>query len=155
MEKLNPFHWTALLRRRFNPFHLGLATWLAMVTYLAAMLALTVGRAAYPSANLMQTFAQIAATLLVGWVVMAVWMVARVERDGDDREEWLGGTTGLGVGGLAGLAVALLVAAHREAGHANFLDRFGCWWAVISIGALGLMLVLHPLVVERWRPDQT
>jgi len=98
----------------------------------------------------MKALAQVAATLLVGWVVTAVWMAARLERGGEDREQWLGLTAGFGLSGLVGLMMAFLVAAHREAGHANYLDWLGCWWATVSIGALGLILVLHPVIVERW-----
>lgn len=102
----------------------------------------------------MRSAAEIAATLFVAWIVQAVWMTARLERTGDDRENWLGGATGLGVAGFMGIVISLLVAAHLEAGHRGFFDRFGLWWAAIALGALGLMVALHPVIVERWTSDQ-
>lgn len=154
MRRLHPLHFIKRATRWLNPFHAGFASWFAGVTGLAALLAYLFRHVACPSADLMQALAQVGATLLVGWVVTAVWMAARLERDGDDREQWFGVAAGFGIGGLAGLTVAFLVAAHREAGHANYLDWLGCWWAVISVGALGLIVVLHPVIVERWTSDR-
>jgi hypothetical protein len=139
--------------RRLNPFHLGLVEWPVMVSVLAAVLAYFFRHTSYPSPELMRSLAEIAATFFVGWVVEAVWMALRNERDGRERENWLGGMGGLGLGGVLAIALALLVAAHREAGHANFLDWLGLWWTVVTTACLGSMLAMYPVIAERWSPD--
>src|SRR5215467_9123874 len=111
MQRLDPVHLLFRATQRLNPFHAGFVSWFSLVTALAAALAYICRHLACPSADLMKALAQVAATLLVGWIVTAVWMAARLERDGDDRERWLGFMTGLGIGGLGGLTVAFLVAA--------------------------------------------
>jgi hypothetical protein len=43
------------------------------------------------------------------------------------------------------------LAEHREAGHANLIDRFGLWWTITSIGLLGLLVALQPITNYEWR----
>jgi hypothetical protein len=56
----------------------------------------------------------------------------------------------LAVAGLIGIAAALLSAEHRAAGHGNLLDDLGMWWSAFSLGFLGLMVALQPLVTHNW-----
>jgi hypothetical protein len=136
--------------RRFSPFHLGIVEWLALVTLLATCLATVFQHEAYPSSELMRSIAEVGATLFVAWIVQATWMSTQSERHGDDRENWLGGTAGLGIAGLVGIAISLLVAAHREAGHGSFLDWLGIWWGTVSLSALGFLVALYPVIAARW-----
>ena len=98
----------------------------------------------------MRSIAEIGVAILLGYVVETVWMTTRLERQGEERENWLGSMAGLALSGLLGIVVALLVAEHRAAGHSNFLDIFGLWWATSSLGLLGVMLTLQPVIVDRW-----
>jgi hypothetical protein len=122
-----------------------------MVTFLALLLSYLCRALAYPSPELMRSTAEIGVTILLGWIVEAVWMTTQLQRQGEDeREDWLGGMAGLGLSGFLAVVVALLVSEHRTAGHANFLDALGLWWSVIALGALGIMVTLHPVIVDRW-----
>lgn len=136
--------------RRLNPLYIGFAQILVVIPFLAAMLAVLLSSMPAPSAESMRSVAGIGVALLLGYVIEAVWMVGRLERTDDDREDWLGGTAGFALCGLVAIAVALLVAAHRDAGHSNYLDSLGLWFVAISLGILGIFVSLQPLIVEQW-----
>lgn len=105
---------------------------------------------AVPSASpeLLRTVALIGASLLLAYVVEAVWLVSRVEAD-DEFEEWLGFVAGAGIAGFLGVVLALLLSAHRAVGHSNFIDEIGLAWVVVSLLILGVVLVVQPLLAHR------
>lgn len=106
-----------------------------------------------PSAALFGRLAQIGATLLVAYSVAIVAAERQLRAKGpkDAHEDWLGFAGGTGACGLLGIALALGMEAHREAGHANLLDDIGLWWCVSSIGVLGLTIAILPLASYSWR----
>jgi hypothetical protein len=101
------------------------------------------------SPELLRSMALIGASLLIAYVIEAVWLVPRVEID-DQHEEWLGFLVGAALAALLGIVIALLLAEHRAVGHANFLDDFGLAWATVSLLILGGVLVLQPLLADRY-----
>jgi|GEM_PF-1851769 len=103
----------------------------------------------YPSVQLCYSIAGVGVTILLGYVVESVWIVGRAKRR-DWHENWLGSISGLGLAGLLGVASALVVAAHREAGYGNLLDDVGVWWSVSSLSLLGILVIMHPVIVDRW-----
>lgn len=107
------------------------------------------------SPQLLQNLALIGASFVIAYVVEAVWLVTRVEGELDeDQEEWLGFLTGAGIVGLLGIAVALLTAEHRAAGHANALDDLGLAFSAVSLIILGSLLVYQPILADLHRsPD--
>ncbi|MEX2447647.1 MAG: hypothetical protein WD404_02760 [Solirubrobacterales bacterium] len=108
----------------------------------------------YASPELCYSLAGIGMAILLGYVVESVWMVNRAKRN-DFHEYWLGNICGAGLAGLTGVASAVLVAAHREGGGGSLLDDLGIWWSAWSLGLLGVLVTLHPLVVDRWsRQDE-
>ena len=62
-------------------------------------------------------------------MVEVVWLVPRMG-SGEEFEEWLGFTVGAGIAGLLAIAVALLGAQHRLAGHSNSIDDLGLSFVV-------------------------
>lgn len=106
-----------------------------------------------PSADLLGALAQVGVGLLVAYSVA----IAGVERDLGMRglrgrhENWLGVTAGSGICGLIGVGLALALAAHREAGHANIIDEAGLWWIISSIAILGMMVAALPIASYEWR----
>jgi hypothetical protein len=50
--------------------------------------------------------------------------------------------------------VAIGTAAHLEAGHGGFADKIGLWWAVGSIGMLGIVVAILPIMSYEWRSDR-
>ncbi len=100
------------------------------------------------SPELLRTIALVGASLVLAYVVEAVWLVGRVEQD-DEYEEWLGFVTGAGVAGFLGVVFALLLAEHRTVGHSNVLDEIGFAWVAVSLLILGFTLVAQPVVAHR------
>ena len=62
-----------------------------------------------------------------------------------------GSSSGPASAGLLAIAVALLGAQHRLAGHSNSLDDLGLSFVVVSLVILGGTLVLQPLLARRFR----
>jgi len=100
------------------------------------------------SPELLRTISLVGASLVLAYVVEAVWLVGRVERD-DEFEEWLGFVTGAGIAGFLGVVFALLLAEHRAVGHSNFIDEIGAAWVAVSLFILGSVLVIQPLLAHR------
>ncbi|HKT82442.1 MAG TPA: hypothetical protein VJQ84_01255 [Solirubrobacterales bacterium] len=109
---------------------------------------------AVPSASpgLLQTLALIGAILLPAYVVEVVWLLPRMGR-GEELEEWLGFMVGAAIADLLAIAVALLGAQHRLAGHANSLDDLGLAFVAVSLVVLAGTLVAQPLLANRFRAD--
>lgn len=102
------------------------------------------------SPELLQSLATIGAILVPAYVVEIVWMLPQMGK-GIEYEEWLGFVVGTGIGGLTAIAVALLLAQHRAAGHANSLDDLGLAWVIVSETILAGVLVVQPLLAHRFR----
>jgi len=106
---------------------------------------------AVPSASpdLLQSLALIGAVLVPAYVVEVIWLVPRMG-GGEELEEWLGFIVGAGIADLAAIAIALLGAQHRLAGHANSLDDLGLAFVVVSLIVLAGTLVAQPLLAHRF-----
>jgi hypothetical protein len=105
------------------------------------------------SPELLRSLATIGAIFVLAYVAEVVWMVPRMG-SGEEFEEWLGFTVGAGIAGLLAIAVALLDAEHRVAGHSNSLDDLGLSFVVVSLLILGGCLVAQPLLARRFSgPD--
>jgi hypothetical protein len=99
------------------------------------------------SPDLLQSLATIGAILLAAYVVEVVWLLPQMGR-GQELEEWLGFIVGAAFAVLLGIVLALLLAQHRAAGHANFLDDLGLAWIAVSQLVLAGTLVLQPLLAH-------
>lgn len=138
------------MRRRIDPLLTAIFARFAAISLVAVCMALGL-RSAYPNSGLMYAIAQVGIAIVFAYLVEAVWMVERVNRSDADHRDWLSMTIGLALAGLVGVAAALAVGGHRAAGHANFLDRFGVWWAVFSLVSLGAVVIIHPLLADTFR----
>jgi uncharacterized membrane protein len=107
------------------------------------------GAIAPASPGLLQTLALIGAILLPAYVVEVVWLLPQMGR-GEELEEWLGFVVGAAIADLAAIAVALLGAQHRLAGHANSLDDLGLALVVVSLVVFAGTLVAQPLLAHRF-----
>jgi hypothetical protein len=99
------------------------------------------------SPELLRSVATIGATLLLAYIVEAVWLVQRGQKD-EEFEEWLGFTIGSAIAGFLGVIFALLLAEHRAVGHANFIDKLGVAWVAVSLLILGGSLIAYPLLAH-------
>lgn len=105
---------------------------------------------AHPTPALLQTLSQLGVGLLIAYAVVISGR-EEFQNGPPDRENWLGFAVGIGCSGLLGSAVALAVAEDRAANGAGFLNDIGLWWAVGSIGMLGLIVGISPYLAYRWR----
>lgn len=101
------------------------------------------------SPDLLDSLATIGAIFVPAYVVEVVWLVPRMGQ-GEEFEEWLGFTVGAGIAGLLAIAVALLGAQHRLAGHSNSIDDLALSFVVISLVILAGALVAQPLLAHRF-----
>jgi hypothetical protein len=101
------------------------------------------------SPELLRSLATIGAIFVPAYVVEVVWMMPRMGR-GEEFEEWLGFMVGAGIADLFAIAVALLGAEHRLAGHSNSLDDLGLSIVVVSLVVLAGCLVAQPLLARRF-----
>jgi hypothetical protein len=102
-----------------------------------------------PSNDLLDGIASLGTGLLLAYVVEISWLTARMRRE-PDYERRLGAFVGIGAGGLVGVVIALLLAAHRAAGHSNLLDSIGLSWVAVSLAFLGGFVIIQPLLVHEW-----
>lgn len=100
------------------------------------------------SPELLRSMAMIGTTLLLAYVVEAVWLVQQGRED-EELDEWLGFTIGSAIAGFLGVVFALLLAEHRAVGHANFIDKLGMAWVAVSLLILGGALIAYPLLAHR------
>lgn len=101
------------------------------------------------SPALLDSLATIGAIFVPAYVVEVVWLVPRMG-SGEEFEEWLGFTVGAGIAGLLAIAVALLGAQHRLAGHSNSIDDLGLSFVCVALIILAGTLVLQPLLARRF-----
>lgn len=127
---------------------------LALLSVAAASLGCAFTLSTLPAASpeLLNNVAVIGAALVIAYAVEATWLSQRAAI-GDEYEEWLGFLAGAGIAGLAGVVVALLVSEHLAAGHESFLDDLGVAWAAVSLTILGVVVVIQPLLANRFRAD--
>lgn len=136
----------------------GFASGIGMIVLLAASLTLA-GRAissGSPTPELLWALSQAGIGLLIAYSIAIAGVEKALSRKGtrDSHEDWLGVVAGCGVCGLLGIVVAMGTAAHLEAGHDAFADKLGLWWAVASIGMLGVIVAILPIMSYEWRRDR-
>jgi hypothetical protein len=124
---------------------------LALFSVVVASIGAAFFLGALPAASpaLLDSLATIGAIFLAAYVVEVVWMVPQMGR-GEEFEEWLGFVVGAGIAGLLAIAVALLGAQHRLAGHSNSIDDLGLSFVIVSLVILGGTLVAQPLLARRF-----
>ena len=101
----------------------------------------------------MNDAASLGTGLLLAYVVEATWVTRRM-RSAVDYEKRLGFLVGVATAGLIGVVLAMLISAHRAAGHSNLLDVAGLAWVVISLSLLSSLVVAQPIVVHEWSSDE-
>jgi threonine/homoserine/homoserine lactone efflux protein len=133
-----------------SPFQKGIATAVGFVAGGAvAIAAALVGYSASftLSDEALSDIAQIGATLLVAYAIETSWLVKESRARGSKRENWLGFVVGLGVCGVAGIAIAIaLVGRHSS----SFLAALGVTWMLFSLGLLALLVAALPYALYEW-----
>ncbi|HVY77222.1 MAG TPA: hypothetical protein VG898_01815 [Solirubrobacterales bacterium] len=132
-----------------EPIARGISLALFSVVVASIGAAFFLGAVPAASPDLLQTLALIGAILLPAYVVEVVWLLPRMG-GGEEFEEWLGFVVGAGIADLFAIAIALLGAQHRLAGHSNSLDDLGLAFVVVSLVVLAGTLVAQPLLASRF-----
>ncbi len=136
-----------------EPITRGLLLALFSVAVASVGAAFFLGAVPSVSPDLLQSLALIGAVLIPAYVVEVIWLVPRMG-GGEELEEWLGFIVGAGIADLLAIAVALLGAQHRLAGHSNSIDDLGLAFVVVSLIVLSGTLVAQPLLAHRFaEPD--
>lgn len=138
----------------YEPLTKGVLLALFSVVVASIGAAFFLGAVPPASPDLLRTLALIGAILLPAYVVEVVWLLPRLG-DGEELEEWLGFMVGAAIADLLAIAVALLGAQHRLAGHANSLDDLGLAFVIVSLVVLAGTLVAQPLLANRFAGDST
>lgn len=133
----------------------GFGSAVAGIAAVAGLLALAIGFAFAPpqgSPQLFEEIGQAGIGLLIAFsVAVAAGERTLVERGTrDSHEGWLGFVVGVGVCALIGIGLAFGLAEHRRAGHQDLIDWLGLWWAIASVGVLGLFVALQPVTGYEW-----
>jgi hypothetical protein len=142
--------------QRMSPMRQGF--WDAAVTILViALLAWLVEMliSLSPTAPLLDSVAQIGATLLIAYVVEISWLVkASRSRDIEERESRLGAFTGAGAAGLIGIVLSMILSGRAEAHRWIWLDEFCFGWVIASLLMLGITVVMRPMLTHEWMDDE-
>jgi hypothetical protein len=109
-----------------------------------------------PSESTLSQIADVGIVLVLAYAVEGAWLVLVPHlAEEEDYENRLGAIAGIGIAGMFGVVCALMLAAHRAAGHANALDFVGFAWVVFSLSCLAGVVVSQPLLVHVWeRPEK-
>jgi hypothetical protein len=131
---------------KVDPAFAGAEQWFWGLALVAVLIGWSLSVSAPPpSPDLMRDIGSVGIVLVLAFVVEATWLVPRLLTGNADQDrESLGVLTSMAAMGLVGVVVALLLAAHLEAGHGNLLDYFGLAWTIQSLAVLGSMIVMQP-----------
>jgi hypothetical protein len=138
---MNGWWWKLPVLRGLSPIRRGFVEAVWMIFLLAAVAGYGINQLFSDPAIVSESFAQIGATLLVAFAVQTGWVVQASRRRGQERENWVGMTTGIGSSALVGILIALCLSTHEE--PLGLLESFGFAWVVASIGFLGIWTALQ------------
>jgi len=143
-----------LTRFWLSPVSRGVIEGIGMVLVAAiSILPLIVFLVPLPSESLLSLVTEVGIVLVLAYAVEAAWLVPRLAQE-DDYENRLGAISGIGIAGMVGVVCALLLSAHRAAGHGNGLDYLGLAFVIASLGFLAGIVVAQPLLVHEWEPPK-
>jgi hypothetical protein len=132
-----------------QPISKGVALALFSVAVASIGTAFFLGSIPPAAPELLQTLATIGAILVPAYAIEVAWLLPRMG-SGEEFEEWLGFVVGAGIANLLAIAVALLGAQHRLAGHANSLDDLGLAFVIVALVVFAGVLVAQPLLANRF-----
>ena len=135
---------TPNLRRRGFWLALGLNLFVAVLCgFLAATVSIR------PTASVLQSLAQIGATLLIAYAVETSWAV-KVSGALSSDQRWMGFMMGTGAAGLGGIALALALSERIVADHWIWIDKLVFGWVAGSLTILGCLIVSLPDLTDSW-----
>jgi hypothetical protein len=103
------------------------------------------------NAEVLRTLAEIGATLLVAYGVLASSIVsAAQEEPKDKRRERVGAFIGIGGAGLVGIASALVLSQRTGVANPSWLEELSFGWAASSLLMFLLIVALQAEAIDSW-----
>ena len=140
--------WKLPLLRRLSPMGRGFIEPIAVNSGLAFLLIFAISGLFSNPVQVVDSLAQVGATLLVAYAVQMSWVLENSRKRGADRENWVGFATGVGVCALFGIGIALALGGHS--GSLSLLEHLALGWSVVSIGLLGAWIAMQPWAMYEW-----
>lgn len=100
------------------------------------------------SGQFFETVAQLGATLLVAYAFETGTMIKALRKRGPNQEKLVGFVSALGLSGLIGAATSLVLSEHG--GQLSTFELVACAFSLSSIGMLGLLVALQPVLIYEW-----
>lgn len=151
------FWWRLPGLRRLKRIGRGLVESLALMFALSliATIWLVVSDIGPPNAQLLETWAQIGATLLVAYVLAVTWLVrVSQRRPRRERETRLGRLLGVGTAVLLAIGMSMRLATLPETHDWDWLNELQLGFAVGPLLMAGGMVVMQPLMTHEWTPEE-
>jgi hypothetical protein len=150
MNCLLPQNW--LVVRGLPPYRRGIAE--AVILMLGLSLLAWIVCAALDiraNAQTLRTLAQIGATLLVAYGVLAASIISAAQAEAPDkRKERLGALVGIGGAGLIGIAGALILSQRAWVTNPGCLEELAFGWTIGSLLMFLLFVALQADAVDSW-----
>jgi hypothetical protein len=141
--------WDLVRRMAVNPRRKGFWLALGMNLILALLFwVMTAIASIQPTTDVLQSVAQIGATLLIAYAVEVSWAVKSPSGLSGDQQ-WMGFVMGIGAAGLMGIGLALGLS-ERVADHWTWIDELLSGWVAGSLLVLGCLIVSMPDLTDSW-----
>jgi hypothetical protein len=139
--------WKLPLLRRLTQVQRGFLGAIALVLSMSLAFVLATNRyLSHREPRLLESLAQIGATLLVAYAVEVVWLLKTSRTRGDKQETFVGAAAGLGTCGVIGIAFALALSEHRGPSWAT-VEKLEFAWSAASLVLLGGLVGLLPVLM--------
>jgi hypothetical protein len=105
-----------------------------------------------PGAEVLRALAQIGATLLVAYGVVASSIISAAQVEPPDkRKERLGALVGIGAAGMAAIATALVLSERACIANPNPFEEFAFGWTSAALLMFLVMVALQADALDSWK----
>lgn len=150
MDRLFPENWPLI--RRLPPYRRGLIDALLGMIFISSMCWFFCAQLnVRANADVLRTLAEIGATLLVAYGIVASNVVSAAQAEVQEkRKERVGAFIGIGCAGLIGIISALVLSQRAWVANPSWLEEFGFGWTVGSLAMFFVMVAFQADVVDSW-----
>ena len=150
MDRLFPQQWPVI--RTLPPYRRGLADALIgmFIVSLCAWIACA-GLDIRANAETLRALAQIGATLLVAYGVLAASIISAAQAESPDkRKERVGALAGVGGAGLIGIANAMILSQRAWVTNPSCLEELAFGWTISSLFMFLVFVTLQADAIDSW-----
>ena|SRR5437868_6137065 len=156
MDRVSPANWPFI--RTLAPYRRGLADALFSMLILAFVLWITFADLdVRAKAEGLRTLAEISATLLVAFGLLATSIISAAQGEPrDKRKERLGAFVGIGAAGLIGIASALVLSERAWVADPSWLEELAFGWTSASLLMSLGFIAFQADAIDSWsKPRRT